>query len=40
MDNHPIIIDNGSGKIKMGFAGDEDPREYITSVVGKPKDPN
>ena len=40
MDNSPIIIDNGSGTIKMGHAGDEEPRDITTSVTGKPKDPN
>ena len=40
MDNHPIIIDNGSGTIKMGHAGDETPRLFTTTVTGKPKDPN
>jgi len=40
MDNAPIIVDNGSGTIKMGHAGDEEPRDCTTNVTGKPKDPN
>ncbi|RAL08790.1 beta-actin [Aspergillus homomorphus CBS 101889] len=33
-----IVIDNGSGYIKAGFAGDEKPRAVIPSVVGHPHD--
>eukprot|EP00727_Mastigamoeba_balamuthi_P011467 m51a1_g6943 putative actin (466) ;mRNA; r:245990-247460 len=32
-----IIIDNGSGAIKAGFAGDEAPRCVFPSVVGRPR---
>ena len=34
-----IIIDNGSGYIKAGLSGDEDPRAYFPSIVGYPKYP-
>ena len=35
--NNAIIIDNGSGYIKAGFAGDDGPRTVFPSIVGKPK---
>ncbi|XP_003383898.1 PREDICTED: beta-centractin-like [Amphimedon queenslandica] len=35
--SQPIVIDNGSGVIKAGFAGDEDPRVRLSSYVGRPK---
>jgi len=38
MDNNPaVVIDNGSGMIKAGIAGDDAPRVYFPSVVGLPK---
>eukprot|EP00823_Brevimastigomonas_motovehiculus_P003394 TRINITY_DN2056_c0_g1_i1.p1 TRINITY_DN2056_c0_g1~~TRINITY_DN2056_c0_g1_i1.p1 ORF type:complete len:382 (+),score=63.79 TRINITY_DN2056_c0_g1_i1:61-1206(+) len=33
----PIVIDNGSGLIKAGFAGVEQPKIIIPSYVGRPK---
>lgn len=36
MDSGPLIVDNGTGYIKIGYAGvDAFPRESIASVVGK-----
>ncbi|SBT75332.1 actin-related protein, putative [Plasmodium ovale] len=35
--NQPIIIDNGSGYIKSGFAGDDVPILVFPSYVGRPK---
>lgn len=32
-----IIIDNGSGMVKAGFAGEEAPRAVFPAVVGRPK---
>ena len=32
-----LVIDNGSGVMKAGFAGDEFPRSVFPSVVGRPK---
>ena len=32
-----LIIDNGSGMCKAGFAGDDAPRAVFPSVVGHPK---
>jgi actin len=32
-----IVIDNGSGIIKGGLAGDEAPRSTFQNLVGKPK---
>ena len=36
----PIVMDNGSGMIKAGFAGDDNPRCSFPSVVGRPKHKN
>ncbi|KAI8810503.1 actin-like protein [Cladochytrium replicatum] len=35
--NQPVVIDNGSGVIKAGFAGEEVPKSYFSSFVGRPK---
>ena len=32
-----IVIDNGSGMCKAGFAGDDAPRAVFPSIVGRPK---
>mmetsp|Transcript_21139 Transcript_21139/g.37444 ORF Transcript_21139/g.37444 Transcript_21139/m.37444 type:complete len:419 (-) Transcript_21139:155-1411(-) len=32
-----LVIDNGSGMCKAGFAGEEAPRVVFQSVIGKPK---
>lgn len=34
--NKPVIIDNGSGLIKAGFAGDDAPRSVFPSIIGRP----
>jgi actin-related protein len=34
-----VIIDNGSGMVKAGFAGDDAPRSVFSTVVGRPKVP-
>jgi actin-related protein len=39
MTNQAVIIDNGSGFIKAGFAGDGTPRVVFPSVVGKRLNP-
>ena len=31
-----IVIDNGSGSLKAGFAGDDAPRSITQPVVGRP----
>ena len=36
----PIVIDNGSGIIKAGFAGDELPQIEYSNAVAIPKYPN
>ena len=36
-DHRPIVIDNGTGRIKAGFADDEAPKCIFPSVVGRPK---
>ena len=35
--NAPIVIDNGSGTIRAGFAGQDVPNAYFPSYVGRPK---
>ena len=32
-----IVIDNGSGVCKAGFAGDDAPRVVFPSIIGRPK---
>jgi len=34
---HAVVLDNGSGMMKAGFAGDDAPRSVFPSVVGRPK---
>ena len=36
-ENLPIIIDNGSGTIKAGFAGSSNPRARFPTVIGRPR---
>jgi len=33
-----VIIDNGSGQIKAGVAGYEQPQAHFSHLIGKPKD--
>jgi centractin len=35
--NQPVVIDNGSGQIKAGFAGAEAPKTVFGAYVGRPK---
>ena len=37
LHNAPIVIDNGSGEIKAGFAGADVPAAKFPSYVGRPK---
>jgi len=32
-----IVVDNGSGMVKAGFAGDDAPRAVFPSIVGRPR---
>lgn len=36
-DAQAVVIDNGSGMVKAGFAGDDTPRAVFPSIVGRPK---
>eukprot|EP00741_Cyanophora_paradoxa_P015778 tig00020904_g15233.t1 len=36
-ENPAVVIDNGSGRIKAGFATEEGPRLVFSSSVGRPK---
>jgi actin-related protein len=36
-DQAALVIDNGSGMVKAGFAGDDAPRAVFPSIVGRPK---
>ncbi|MPC25968.1 actin-2, muscle-specific-like [Portunus trituberculatus] len=33
----PLVVDNGSGLCKAGFAGDDAPRSVFPSLVGRPR---
>ena len=33
----PLVVDNGSGMVKAGFAGDDAPRSVFPSIVGRPR---
>ena len=33
----PLVVDNGSGMVKAGYAGDDAPRAVFPSIVGVPK---
>ena len=35
--NQPVVIDNGSGMVKAGFAGDVVPKSYFPNYIGRPK---
>lgn len=35
--NQPVVIDNGSGSIKAGFAGSDTPKLHFPAYVGRPK---
>ncbi|KAJ3709417.1 actin-related protein [Lentinula raphanica] len=37
LTNQPVVIDNGSGTIKAGFAGQDHPKCFFPSFVGRPK---
>ncbi len=41
-ENPAIVLDNGSGLVKCGFAGEDQPRSVFSSIVGRslvrPKD--
>lgn len=36
-DAGALVIDNGSGMCKAGFAGDDAPRAVFPSIVGRPR---
>ena len=37
LSNQPVVIDNGSGVLKAGFAGGDRPRVVVRSIAGAPK---
>ncbi len=37
VENAAVVLDNGSGMIKAGFAGDDAPRSVFPSIVGRPR---
>jgi actin beta/gamma 1 len=39
-DATAVVLDNGSGMMKSGFAGDDAPRAVFPSIVGRPKHQN
>ena len=38
-EQQALVVDNGSGMCKAGFAGDDAPRSVFPSIVGRPKNP-
>ena len=36
-DASPLVVDNGSGMCKAGFAGDDAPRAVFPAIVGRPR---
>jgi actin-related protein len=36
-ESQAMVVDNGSGMVKAGFAGDDAPRSVFPSIVGRPK---
>ncbi|KAL8144157.1 hypothetical protein V2J09_017189 [Rumex salicifolius] len=36
-DVQPLVVDNGTGMVKAGFAGDDAPRAVFPSIVGRPR---
>jgi len=36
-DSNALVVDNGSGMVKAGFAGDDAPRAVFPSIVGRPR---
>ncbi|KAB8342951.1 hypothetical protein FH972_022547 [Carpinus fangiana] len=39
LHNAPIVLDNGSGTTRAGFAGEDAPKVFFPSFVGRPKHP-
>ena len=37
LSNNPLVIDNGTGVIKAGLAGPENPSCIIRTCLGQPK---
>mmetsp|Transcript_36932 Transcript_36932/g.89704 ORF Transcript_36932/g.89704 Transcript_36932/m.89704 type:complete len:110 (-) Transcript_36932:329-658(-) len=37
-DISAVVIDNGSEKSRVGFAGDDAPKSVFTSIIGRPLD--
>jgi hypothetical protein len=37
LTNPTVVIDNGSGVLKVGFAGEERPQIVVQSLVGTPR---
>ena len=38
-DGHPaVVIDNGTGRSRAGYAGDDAPRAYFRTILGRPLD--
>jgi len=34
----PVVIDNGTGMVKAGIAGEDSPKSVFPSLIGVPKD--
>lgn len=36
-DPHPVVVDNGSGMVKAGIAGEDAPSHVFPSIIGRPR---
>ena len=37
MEEKNVVLDNGSGMVKLGFAGEDMPSSVFPAVIGRPK---
>ena len=37
MEDNALVVDNGSGVCKAGFAGEDAPRAVFPSIIGRPR---
>lgn len=36
-ENTPVVCDNGTGMVKVGFCGEDMPRHVFPSMIGRPR---
>ncbi len=37
LTRQPVVVDNGTGTVKAGYAGEDKPSVLLNNVVGRPK---